>query len=173
MRKIILLGYMGSGKSTLARMLSAHLQLPWLDLDRLIEAKMQQSIQDIFEQNGEIYFRKIEHQVFKDLMSTPDSFVLSLGGGTPCYGNNYEFLQGAQVVSFYLQASPKILAERIQSQKSQLRPLLRGKSPEELEAFIGPHVFERSFFYQKATHTLFTDHKTPEQVLEKMLELLG
>src|SRR5436190_1389040 len=105
--KIVLLGYMGSGKSTIARLLSESLGISYLDLDEIIEKKTNQSIKEIFETKGEIYFRKIEHEIFRNLIIEKDSkeMILSLGGGTPCYANNHEFLNGEGIISIYLKAS--------------------------------------------------------------------
>src|SRR5437867_4210828 len=103
--KIVLLGYMGSGKSIIGRLLAESLNILHSDLDQIIEKSEKQSIKNIFETKGEIYFRKIEHKIFHDLMVKTGKLILSLGGGTPCYANNHEFLNGEGVVSRYLKVS--------------------------------------------------------------------
>jgi shikimate kinase len=172
MKKIILLGYMGSGKSTIAQLLSEHLLVKLLDLDEVIEAQSQMSISEIFKNKGEIYFRKIEHQIFQELITSDQEFILSLGGGTPCYANNHELLQLPGVLSFYLKASPDVLFERLKSQK-HLRPLLQDKTDEELKEYIAPHLFERSYFYQKATFTIDTGILSAAEVVLEIQKRLN
>ncbi len=99
--KITLLGYMGSGKSTIAKIVASRLNLTALDLDEYIIEKEGCSIPDIFQKKGEIYFRKIENQYLKELLESDQSYVLALGGGTPCYANNMELIL-QESKSFYL-----------------------------------------------------------------------
>lgn len=170
MVKIILLGYMGSGKSTIAKLAAKKMGLPFIDLDAKIEERENASVENIFERNGEIYFRKIEHEVFKELMASNENFLLSLGGGTPCYAGNHEFLNGFNITSIYLKASIKELCERLIKSKIK-RPLIANMNNEELSEFIARHLFERSFFYTKATHTIVVDGKSPSLIVSQ-IELL-
>lgn len=171
MKKMILLGYMGSGKSTIAKLVSNNLQLPFKDLDLCIEEQEQMSIATIFETKGEIYFRKKEHLVFKELMASEESFVLSLGGGTPCYANNHLFLNGSGIISIYLKTSIEELYQRLNAEKDT-RPLLFNKKPEELKEFIAQHLFERSFYYNQAMFTLNTDGKSPQEIVVEIENIL-
>ena len=171
MMKIVLVGYMGSGKSTIATFLSEKLQLPCKDLDNCIEKQEGMSIAVVFEAKGEIYFRKLEHQVFKEMMAANDSFVLSTGGGTPCYANNHLLLNGHGVVSIYLKTSIDQLLLRTKDEKVT-RPLLASKSDKELREYVAQHLFERSYFYNQATFTICTDQKTPEQIVAEIKNLL-
>ena len=127
MRKIVLLGYMGCGKSTIANRLSKTTNIPFVDLDKIIEEKSNLSINQIFEQYGEIHFRKLEHDVFVELLNSPDNMIIGLGGGTPCYANNHELLQREDVISIYLKASIETLFDRLVTNKSK-RPLIADKS---------------------------------------------
>jgi shikimate kinase len=169
--KIILLGYMGSGKSTIAAFLSEKLQLPCFDLDQHIEEKERMTISSLFKTKGEIYFRKVEHQVFKEMMQSSESFVLSLGGGTPCYANNHLFLNGDGIVSIYLKISIDQLFLRLKADKV-IRPLLTDKDDEELKDFIAQHLFERSYFYNQATYSINTDMKSPKEIVSEIESLL-
>jgi shikimate kinase len=171
MKKIVLLGYMGSGKSVVARLLAEILHLPYLDLDAIIEKKEDASITQIFDRQGEIKFRKLEHETFKQLMKNHGSFVLSLGGGTPCYANNNEFLNGPEVSSVYLKASIDTLHDRLISEKSQ-RPLIANMQPEEMKEFIAKSLFERSYYYNQAAFSIHTDNKTPEEIANEVKSLL-
>lgn len=171
-KKIVLLGYMGSGKSVIARLFSKSLCISYLDLDEVIENRMQKSIKTIFEERGEIYFRKIEHKIFSELMKNSDSFVLSLGGGTPCYANNHELLNLENVVSVYLRASIDTLYKRLLTETDK-RPLLANKGEEELREFIAKHLFDRSFYYNQATIKIDVDDKSPQEIIAEIKEKLA
>ena len=90
--KIVLLGYMGSGKTTIGMKLAEFLDFDFLDLDHYIEEAEGVSIAEIFQSKGEIYFRKKEHDYLKKILSNKKDFVLSTGGGTPCYGVNMDVI---------------------------------------------------------------------------------
>ena len=171
MRKIVLLGYMGCGKSTIANILSKTINIPFVDLDKIIEEKTNLTINQIFEQHGEIYFRKLEHDVFVELLNSPDNSIIGLGGGTPCYANNHELLKGDNVLSIYLKASIETLFERLVSNKSK-RPLIADKTDEEMKEFIAKHLFDRSFYYNHAQHKVVVDGKTVEETVADILNIL-
>ena len=171
MKKIILCGYMGSGKTTIARLLAKASGFAYADLDEEIERQEGKSIPEIFSGEGELKFRRIEHEALKQFVAADKSFVLSLGGGTPCYANNHLFLQREDVVSVYLKAGIKELAARIIKQ-GKSRPLLDGLKDEELEEFIAKHLFDRSFYYHQAKHIIATDNKTPENIVNEIISLI-
>ena len=99
-----------------------------LDLDFIIEKNENQSISDLFLNKGELYFRKKEHEFLKKMLSNETNFVLSLGGGTPCYANNHELLNGENIVSIYLKASVDTLFDRLVTNKSKKTEDLTMKS---------------------------------------------
>nr|WP_314897323.1 shikimate kinase [uncultured Flavobacterium sp.] len=172
MKKIILLGYMGCGKSTIANKLSKIIEIPFVDLDKKIEEKTNLSINAIFEKHGEIYFRKLEREVFIELLNSPDNLIIGLGGGTPCYANNHELLKGDNVVSVYLKASIETLFNRLAHNKSK-RPLIADKSDDEMKEFIAKHLFDRSFYYNQAQHKVIVDDKTIEQTVMDIVGILA
>lgn len=172
MRKIILLGYMGCGKSTIANKLSKNIGIPFVDLDIKIEEKVNLSINAIFEKHGEIYFRKLEHEVFIELLNSPEQLIIGLGGGTPCYANNHELLKADNVVSIYLKASIETLFSRLSANKSK-RPLIANKSDEEMKEFIAMHLFERSFYYCQAQYKVNVDDKTIDRVVIDIVSILA
>lgn len=170
MNKIVLVGYMGSGKSIIGRFLAKGLDLPFYDLDNLIVSRTSKSINDIFEEDGEIYFRKMEHQIFEETILKEKSFVLSLGGGTICYSNNHELLKNSSVTSIYLKANITTLIERLKNELDE-RPLLKRLSPDELQEYVAKHVFERSYYYNQCDFTIATDGKTPEEIIVEIEDL--
>ncbi|MDI1304913.1 MAG: shikimate kinase [bacterium] len=172
MRKIVLLGYMGCGKSTIANKLSKIIEIPFVDLDKKIEEKINLSINAIFEKHGEIYFRKLEHEVFVELLNSPDNLIIGLGGGTPCYANNHELLKSDTVTSVYLKASIETLFNRLNHNKSK-RPLIADKSEDEMKEFIAKHLFDRSFYYNQAQYKVIVDDKTIEETVMDIVEVLA
>lgn len=159
MKKIVLLGYMGCGKSTIAKSLSQKKQIPFVDLDEYIEKKANLSVKDIFEQLGEIKFRRMEHEAFVELLQSEESVIIGLGGGTPCYANNHLLLAADNVVSIYLKASINTLFNRLSPNKSK-RPLIAHMDDEQMKEFIAMHLFERSYFYNQAQYVVSVDEKT-------------
>ena len=172
MKKIILLGYMGCGKSTIAKLLAKTTSISYLDLDEIIEKQENSSVKKLFSDKGEIYFRKLEHQIFANLIQNPDSFILSLGGGTPCYSNNHEFLKSKGVISIYLSASIPILYERLLNSNSE-RPLIANKNPEDRKEFIAKNLFDRSFYYNQAHYKINVDGKSPEEIVSEIETILA
>ena len=167
MNKIILLGYMGSGKSTIAELLAKKINIPFKDLDDMIEKEENATINAIFKQKGELYFRKLEHTILRQLTASTQDFVLSLGGGTPCYANNHLLIESEGIISIYLKASVEELDRRLSAEKNK-RPLIASLDAEERRAFIAKHLFERSFFYNKATKTIDVTHKTVAQLVSEI-----
>ncbi len=160
---------MGSGKSTVAMILGDKLGLPVIDLDDYIALKEELSIPEIFETRGEIYFRKMEYVYLQELLTSDQSFVLALGGGTPCYGNNMNAILEASD-SFYLKASLATLTERLTAEKSH-RPLIASLDEEQLTEFIAKHLFERRNFYERAASIINIDGKSPEEIAGEITQL--
>ncbi|MFI2743977.1 shikimate kinase [Zhouia sp. PK063] len=168
---IVLMGYMGCGKSSVGKMLAAENNIPFIDLDDYIEEKEQQTVQEIFKTKGEIFFRKLETVSLESLLSASEGAVISLGGGTPCYGNNIEIIQNKASHNFYLKASIETLTERLVKEKEH-RPLIKNINNDELSDFIRKHLFERNFFYMQAGNIITVDDKSiPEVVLEIQQQL--
>ena len=151
MKRIILVGYMGSGKTTVGKALSKETGMMFYDLDWYIESRMRKSVSQIFAEKGEDGFRKIEHNMLHEVAEFED-VIISCGGGTPCFFDNMDYLnQQGDVV--YLKATPETLYKHLLMAKVE-RPLLKGKSQEELLAFIREQLEKREPFYTKARYTL-------------------
>ena len=166
---IVLIGYMGCGKSSVGRKLALRKQMTYLDLDDYIEGKEGQTISTIFQEKGEVYFRKIETAYLKECLSELSNTILSLGGGTPCFGTNMESIVDAEnVISVYLQTSIGELSKRLFKERAK-RPLIaHTKSIDELSEFVAKHVFERLSFYAQAKHTVQTDKKTLSEIVSEI-----
>ena len=161
---------MTSGKSSIGDLLANALNLKFFDLDSEIEKVEGLSIPEIFNEKGELFFRKKESEVLNQILDL-DSFVLATGGGTPCYGKNMEAILTKSTHSFYLKLSISDLVERI-SKESSSRPLVKNIPKEKLPEFVGKHLFERSFFYEQAERILDCSKKEMKDVVLQIKELL-
>jgi len=146
-KRIFLIGFMGSGKSTLGRRLSTEMGWPFSDLDDLFEKKYHTTIENYFKTLGEEAFRKAEQQVLQEVLNE-DKIIIATGGGTPCFYDNMEQMN-AHGLTIYLKLSVNTLAQRLGG-KRQVRPLVKGKSGEELINFITEKLAEREHHYEKA-----------------------
>lgn len=168
--RIVLVGYMASGKSTVGKRLAEAFNLNFLDLDEAIENEVGIGIPELFEQKGEVFFRKKEAKVLHKILGE-NAYVLSTGGGTPCYGENMKNMLVKSDATFYLKLSLPGLLERIRMEKAN-RPVVSGISDTDLDEFVGKHLFERSFFYNKAEKTIACDGKTVETIVEEIRSYL-
>ena len=168
--KIVLLGYMASGKSAVGGIIANKLDIKFIDLDGFIEEKEQLSVAAIFNKKGEIYFRNKESEYLLELLNLEGNYVLSLGGGTPCYGNNMELIVNNSK-SFYLSASINTIFNRLKGETSQ-RPLVATIGQENLKEYIAKHLFERNPFYKKAKHTVVVNNKSIFKIVDEIIELL-
>ncbi|MQP52487.1 MULTISPECIES: shikimate kinase [unclassified Flavobacterium] len=170
--KIVLLGYMGCGKSVVGEFLAKKIQIPFYDLDNEIEKITQNSVSELFQNKGEIFFRKKENEVLKTYLDKNEDFVLSLGGGTPCYYNNHELLQREDIFSVYLKATTATLVSRLINEKSK-RPLLNNQDEASLNDFINKHLFDRNYYYHQATKTIMVDDKSVDDIVKELLTMLA
>ncbi|SMG52122.1 shikimate kinase [Arenibacter troitsensis] len=170
--KIVLVGYMGSGKTTIGKLLAKKLKISFLDLDEVIEERLEDSISDIFNGKGEIFFRKKEHEYLNDVLTQKNNFILSTGGGTPCYSGNMDTMLELADYVFYLKISIPGLVKRLILEKEQ-RPLIKNIDDGDLPEFIGKHLFERNNFYLKANHIIECDNKDPKALVDEIKGLLA
>jgi shikimate kinase len=168
--QLVLLGYMGSGKSSVGKLLSETLHYDFADLDTCIESSEEAVIYDVFKDKGEIYFRRKEAAVLKDLLSEKNKLVVATGGGTPCYGTVMDDLLAEEnVVTIYLKYSLETLTNRLFDERKD-RPLIAHLDTKNLlNDFIRKHLFERSFYYQKAAIILECDTLSVKEIVEKII----
>jgi shikimate kinase len=146
-KNIFFVGFMGSGKTFFGKKLSKKWNRPFVDLDLYIEQKMEKSIDSIFKEYGEHYFRKLENQFLKEL-SAQENLIISCGGGTPIFHNNLEIMKKSGIV-IYIKQPKEILLGRLRRNK-QKRPLVQKLNDDELKAFINHKLEEREKFYKQA-----------------------
>ena len=151
MKRIILLGYMGAGKTTVGRELAKRLNMRFYDLDWYIESRFCKKVSQIFEAEGEEGFRKKERNMLHEVAEFED-VVVALGGGAPCFFDNMEYInQIDDTETIYLKGTPEVLYQHLMMAKGK-RPLLEGKSPEELKSYIRESLEGREPYYNKAKH---------------------
>lgn len=154
MKSIILVGYMCAGKTTVGRVLAERLGLRFYDLDWYIETRFCKRVPRIFAERGEAHFRDLERRMLHEVAEFED-IVLSCGGGTPCFFDNMDYMN-ATGSTFYLRASAPTLLRHLAMSRGE-RPLLRGKSPEELAAYVTAQLAEREPYYSRAHHHIDVD----------------
>jgi shikimate kinase len=157
--RYFLIGFMGSGKSYWGKKWGEASGLTFLDLDDEIEQSTGQTIHSIFEKNGEPTFRKLEQKMLHKLLLR-DNYILSCGGGTPCFFDNMKKMN-QKGVTIYLKTPAHILASRLRQEK-ETRPLIREMSDDMLIPFIEQKLGERRHYYSQATYHFDTEYLSNE-----------
>lgn len=169
-----MVGYMGAGKTTLGRAFAREMGLTFVDLDWYIEERYHKTISEIFAERGEDDFRRIEQKMLHEVGEFENT-VISTGGGAPCFFDNMAFMKQSGKVVF-LDVSVEVLVDRL-SHGMQTRPILRGKTVEELRTFIEEALAKRAPAYLQAHYVLAGDRlESRKQITEtvtKLRELLG
>ena len=147
MMTIFLVGFMGCGKSTLGKKLAKNLDFNFIDLDDFIEDCEARTIQEIFEINGESYFRKLERFYLLKVINNKN-IVISVGGGTPCFYDNINQMN-KNGLTIYINMPTKVLVNRLKS-SNKFRPLIEGMKEIELKDYINKTIREREVFYNKS-----------------------
>lgn len=149
MKCIILIGYMCAGKTTVGKALAKELGRTFYDLDWYVEERFHKKVPQIFAEEGEARFRDLERRMLHEVAEF-ENIVLSCGGGTPCHFDNMDYMNSV-AETYYLKATPETLIQHIAISRGE-RPLLKGKSPEELREFVSTQLAEREPYYEKAQH---------------------
>ena len=156
MNKFFLIGMPAAGKTTAGKFISDNTNLELFDLDEEIEKYCGKKISDIFHENGEEYFRKIENNQLTNIIKKYDKFILSLGGGTPCYKNNMDIIKKSGV-SFFIDRDLEFIINKVK--KNKKRPMFYEK--DDIEDFIKKMYSSRKKFYNRSNFTV----KNKEEIL--------
>ena len=160
---LVFLGMMGSGKSSIGLMVAKKLKLNFVDIDNEIEKELGKKITDIFKENGEDFFRKIEEKITLKKLKL-NSSVISLGGGAFINRNiRKEVLKNH--LSFWLNWNNKILLDRIKNSKK--RPLVINLPDNEINNLIK----KRSNIYAKALFEIKCDNLSKNEVVNKIINI--
>ena len=165
MKTIVLIGMMGSGKTTIGKLLGEKLTLRSIDIDVIIEQNEKRTVSEIFQNEGEKYFRNIERETIKKNFTNKD-LIISLGGGAFEDQLTQELLLKNSTV-IYLKTSPNIIIERIKNNTN--RPLLRNQmTVEKIQSII----LQRQKNYELANITILTDNKNTDKIVEEILGVI-
>ena len=173
MIRIFLIGYMGAGKTTLGKAFARAMGLTFVDLDWYIEERFHKTVSQIFTERGEEGFRELEKRMLHEA-SDFENVVISVGGGTPCFFDNMEYMNQVGETVF-LDVDNKVLFRRLKVAKHQ-RPLLANKTDEELMTFIQEALEKRLPYYTKAKYVFngeFLENRHQiQQSVERLKDLL-
>lgn len=165
---------MGAGKTTVGKALAKETGLQFYDLDWYIEGRMRKTVPQLFAERGEDGFRQVERTMLHEAAEFED-VILSCGGGTPCFFDNMDYMN-AQGDTVYLKASPEVLCAHLRMGKTR-RPLLEGKTPEELLGFVTEQLARREQYYLAARHVLDVDlldnYEKIKVSVERLRSMLG
>jgi shikimate kinase len=148
---IVFIGFSGAGKSTIGKKFAQRINYNFVDLDRYFEKKYRSSILNFFQTNGEEKFRRLEHELLKEVLQQ-SRCVVACGGGTPCFYNNMELIN-LHATSIYIELPPTSLHQRLLHFKEN-RPLIKELTSDELLQYINVTLEEREPFYKKANFTV-------------------
>jgi shikimate kinase len=145
---IFLIGLPGSGKTTLGKQLARKIGYSFSDLDEMIVKSRNNSIENIFKDEGEAAFRSYESSCLKNY-ATVQNTVVSTGGGAPCFFDNMDWMNNHGTTVF-LNPPLEELASRLNSSENSHRPMLKDKNLNELLSFVELKWNERSPYYSRA-----------------------
>ena len=157
---------MGSGKSHWGQLLSRKLNIPFFDLDEQIISHEDKSINEIFAENGEEYFRLLEKDVLHIITESHDSFVMACGGGSPCYFNNIDYMNQAGT-TVWINTPFEELYKRLIEQKKE-RPLIRQLTDDQVKGFIIKKFSDRKIYYEQADVIVDEEPVQIENLVEKI-----
>lgn len=161
---------MGSGKTTHGKKLAPLFNLPFIDLDAFIEQHEKQSIQSMFETDGETKFRETETKHLGQILNTEPASVISLGGGTLCFNNNLDLIKENGLL-VYIELPLRVLMDRL-SQSTQNRPLFSSVNHEtRLQKMEGLYT-ERLEYYTRAHITINGINLTPKILYTQIVEFM-
>lgn len=169
MKRVYLIGYMGAGKTTVGKALEKRTGLSFIDLDHYIEGRFRKTVGQIFAEKGEEAFRDIERRMLHEVAEFED-VIISAGGGTPCFFDNMEFMK-ATGMTIYLKVSVEELAKRLEVCK-HTRPVLKGRSGDELKRFIRESLEKRDAYYHQASVIFEAEHMLTESDVEAIASAL-
>lgn len=159
--KIFLVGMPGSGKSTIGAALAKRLNMNFVDLDHQIGIREGRTVTAIFDAEGEDYFRRVEAALLREWSARPDDFVMSTGGGAPCFFDGILVIN-VSGLSIFLDEQIDVISSRVAGRED--RPLLRAETPGDVRRRLEQLRASRLACYQQA-HVIVSD-PTVEKVFD-------
>lgn len=163
MKTLYLTGFMGSGKTTIGKLLAEKLALPVIDTDQFIEEKLNKSVREIFETEGEDCFREFEHQFLK--MIPTENTVVTTGGGIVLKKENRDWMRSNGTI-IYLHCEPEEILKRLSDDNT--RPLLDGDKQKNIQSIF----VKRISYYNDSDIKIDTTKKTPQEIVLEIEQMI-
>ena len=155
--RLYLIGYMGCGKSTIGRKIARFAHLDFVDTDSLIEQRENATVADVMTYHGEEYFRRLESRYLHEVCELYGDFILSCGGGTPCFNNNMDYMN-SQGVTIFINPSIDTIVKRLIRGKWK-RPLVAKLSDDEIRDYVEKHLAQRMPYYSQAQEQITNEEE--------------
>ena len=159
---VFLIGMMGAGKTTVGRYLAEELNYQFIDTDTLVEKKEKRSIETIFKDSGEDYFRNIECEIIAQFKN--QLVVYASGGGFPIYNGNIDKIKEIGKVVYLNTSIEELLKNRIKDNLD--RPMFKNKNS------FKSLLKQRESIYLEADFVVTTDSKNPKEVVREIRLLI-
>lgn len=170
---VFLTGFMASGKSTIGQILANTIGWRFYDLDLLIEEREGRKIKEIFETDGELYFRELETKILREVINFRKS-VIALGGGTIAYRDNLNLIkESGQLI--YLESSAEETYKRLRFKRDRPMMLFNGDDEPTYEQYINrikELLNDRKKFYDQADIKFNTDNLTIGRSVDKLVSII-
>lgn len=166
--RIYLIGYMCCGKSTIGKKIAKKIGYNFVDMDVMFEEKYKVAISTFFEKYGQEAFRILEQKLLHTT-ATMENMVIATGGGTPCFGDNMEWIN-ANGLSIYLKTNEEFIVDRLKNTKKQ-RPLTKNISPDDLPSYVAENIKKREPYYTQANITMVNDEMDLSAIIAKIKEI--
>ncbi len=163
--RYFIIGFKNSGKTTFGRLLAGKLHMDFLDLDEYIEHKEGKSIPEIYSRLGEERFRRLEWKALKEIISV-DNRIIATGGGAPCNCDNMELME-KYGEAIYLKVSDELLIRRLK-QAAKSRPIVLGKTEEELRKYVAGLRHRCEHHYKRAKYIVDGENPDLEELLRQL-----
>jgi shikimate kinase / 3-dehydroquinate synthase len=165
-RSVVLVGFMGAGKSKAGVLVAEELGRQFVDTDELIEEQAGRSIAEVFENDGEAAFRRMETDAIESVLRSTDN-VIALGGGAAARQGNWDLLARSGALTVYLRASVDTIMERVSGKTH--RPLLAGLDEAAMRDKISGMLAEREPWYLKADLVIDSDNRLDKLAAAKQV----
>ena len=155
--RVYLVGFMGCGKSSIGKMLARELGYTFIDMDKRLAEREGRSVNEIFAHYGEKHFRALEAEFLREVAQNDDeNMIVATGGGVACKEENLELMLQSGVVVYLKRTRQELLRRLVAGQHS--RPLIQGKTPQQIEEFIDTTLTIREPYYSRANIVVDCDH---------------